>query len=200
MNYLAHSYLSFRQPELIVGNYLGDFLRNREVEKLPVKVRKGLILHRKIDSFTDVHPVVKEGTRLLHKSMGKYAPVVLDIYFDFLLSKRWHDFHEEQLSDFCAFSYQALMQYQEAMSERIAIRMQKMVADRWLENYQTYSGLKRVFYYLAKRAKFNSNLANAPEILELLEDELERIFLDFFPDIIVFVRHEIMTDAASGDI
>ncbi len=200
MNYLAHTYLSFGQPELIVGNYLGDFLRNQEAEKLPVKVRNGFLLHRKIDSFTDVHPVVKEGTRLLHKSMGKYAPVVLDIYFDFLLSKRWHDFHEEQLSDFCTFSYQTLIQHQETMSERIALRMQKMVADRWLENYQTYFGLKRVFYYLAKRAKFNSNLADAPDVLELLEDELEMIFLQFFPDIILFVRQEIIAEEISIDI
>lgn len=190
MNFLAHNYLSFQQPGLIVGNYLGDFLRNQEVKKLPLPIKAGVILHRKIDSFTDHHPVVREGTALLHNTMGKYAPVVLDIYFDFLLSRNWHDFHNHALSEFCDISYDVLLKHRDSMSERVAARMEKMVSDRWLEKYQSYRGLERIFDFLHKRAKFESNLVAAPVVLRSLQDQLENIFLRFFPDIIVFARSE----------
>ena len=191
MNFLAHTYLSFDQPGLIVGNYLGDFIRNKDVASLPIAIKEGVILHRAIDTYTDRHEKVKEGTSLLHKSMGKYAPVVLDIYFDFLLSKRWLDFHNTPLSEFCQIAYEILVKHQEYMPERIANRMQKMVADRWLENYQTYDGIRRVFRFLSRRTKFPSNLMDAPAVLMELEEPLEDVFMSFFPDLIVYCKRKI---------
>lgn len=190
MNFLAHTYLSFSIPGVIVGNYLGDFIKNRDIMKLPPAVQEGIYLHRHIDSFTDNHQSVKAGTRLLHQSMGKYAPVVLDIYFDFLLSKRWSDFSSLPLDSFCEQSYAALLSHQSIMPTSIAIRMQKMVYDRWLENYQTYAGLQRVFGFLSRRAKFKSNIDQAPKYLAEMEDLLETVFMDFFPEMIQSVKNE----------
>ncbi|MBK8506340.1 MAG: DUF479 domain-containing protein [Saprospiraceae bacterium] len=193
MNFLAHTYLSFSVPGLIVGNYLGDFIKNLEVVKLPSAVREGIQLHRHIDSFTDSHQAVKAGTKLLHKSMGKYAPVVLDIYFDFLLSKRWSDFNDVPLDKFCEESYGALLSFRSIMPPLIATRMQKMIYDRWLENYKTYAGLQRVFGFLSRRAKFKSNIDRAPEFLMPIEGHLETVFMDFFPDMINSVRNQTVT-------
>lgn len=191
MNFLAHNFLSFGQPGLVVGNYLGDFLRNPEVLLLPINIQDGIRIHRFIDSYTDSHLSVKSATKLLHPTMGKYAPVVIDIYFDYILSKRWTDFSERLLSDYCETSYTILLNHEGIMSPRIANRMRRMVADRWLENYQTYEGLERVFMFLSRRAKFKSNLENAPEILMQFEDKLEDIFLTFFPDLLNHTRSQI---------
>lgn len=192
MNFLAHTYLSFREPGLIVGNYLGDFVTNKVMRTLPKEVQSGVKLHRFIDSFTDRHPVVKEGTRLLHPTMGKYAPVVLDIYFDFLLSKYWEDYEEMSLSTYCHHSYRVLMDYQNVMPPMISDRAQRMVADRWLENYQHYEGLERVFGFLSMRARFQSNLADAPEVLQELEAPLGAVFNRFFPDLEYHAKTEVM--------
>ena len=191
MNFLAHTYLSFGHPSLIVGNYLGDFIKNKEVGKLPKRIQDGIKLHRSIDSFTDKHAMVKEGTSRLHDSMGKYSPVVLDIYFDFLLSKHWAQFNDRSLTEFCTVPYQALLEHQYLMTDQLAARMQKMVANRWLENYQTYAGMQRVFNFLAKRTTFPSNLLQAPEILQEKESILEEVFLNFFPDLILHCRRVI---------
>lgn len=174
-----------------MGNYLGDFLRNPEVLLLPINIQDGIRIHRFIDSYTDSHLSVKSATKLLHPTMGKYAPVVIDIYFDYILSKRWTDFSERLLSDYCETSYTILLNHEGIMSPRIANRMRRMVADRWLENYQTYEGLERVFMFLSRRAKFKSNLENAPEILMQFEDKLEDIFLTFFPDLLNHTRSQI---------
>lgn len=191
MNFLAHNYLSFERPDIIVGNYLGDFLKNAEVSQLPFAVQQGVRVHRMIDSFTDVHKAVKSATKLLHPTLGKYAPVVIDIYFDYLLSKRWSDFSAVPLIEFCEISYDVLLAHRNIMSPRNANRLTRMVEDRWLENYQTYQGLEQTFMFLSRRAKYVSNLQNAPAILKPLESRLELIFMQFFPDAINYIRNEL---------
>ncbi|MCU0362399.1 MAG: ACP phosphodiesterase [Bacteroidales bacterium] len=58
MNVLAHIYLSGDSEKIIIGNYIGDYVKGRDYLKYPELVRKGIILHRHIDAFTDSHPVV----------------------------------------------------------------------------------------------------------------------------------------------
>ncbi|NND08404.1 MAG: DUF479 domain-containing protein [Saprospiraceae bacterium] len=194
MNFLAHSYLSFDIPDLVVGNYLGDFVKNKHLKTLPQGIQQGVKLHRFIDSYTDVHPLVKTGTRMLHASMAKYAPVAIDIYFDFLLAKHWALFHESELPTFCEKIYDTLMAYDGPMPDYMIGRRRRMVAGRWLENYRTYAGLQKVFTFLSKRAKFPSNLDQAGNILLTLEKPLEvEVFLPFFPILIDAVNTEIST-------
>ncbi len=186
MNFLAHTYLSFGDPGLIVGNYLGDFIKNKHLEKLPASIAKGVYLHRAIDSFTDHHDLVKAGTKLLHPDFRKYAPVVLDIYFDFLLSKFWSRFSETDLTTFCSQTYQQLLAAQVFMPEFMQGRVVRMTSGRWLENYQSYVGLQRTFNYIKSRSSFPSKLDMASELLLAKESELGAIFLSFFPELIAF--------------
>ena len=53
------------------------------------------------------------------------------------------------------------------------------------DNYQ-----KRVFGFLSRRAKFKSNIDKAPEYLAQIEELLETVFMDFFPDMIDAVKNE----------
>ncbi len=192
MNYLAHCYLSFEQDGLLVGNYLGDFVRNHEISSYPEEIRDGIILHRKIDSWTDEHQVFRKGTALLHKSMGKYAPVILDIYFDYLLTKNWNRFHIQEFEKFCENTYKTLYRHSHLMPEKIQERLSRMIAGRWLESYKNYEGLNRTYYYLAKRARFPNRIEEASVELLDLESQLEGVFLEFFPRLEDFVKREII--------
>ena len=191
MNYLAHSFLSFKEPHYLVGNYLGDFVRNKEMDQFPDPIQRGIKLHREIDAYTDVHPQVKLSTRLLHAAMHKYAPVVIDIYFDYLLSKHWQKYTEQSLISFCARTYEILEEHKKIMPERIQNRLIRMLKGRWLENYQTYPDLEKTFYFLSRRAKFSSRLEEAPAILQGLESKIENHFNAFFPEAIQFVQKKI---------
>ncbi|MGA2151478.1 MAG: DUF479 domain-containing protein, partial [Geobacteraceae bacterium] len=51
MNFLAHLYLSGDDPELLVGNLLGDFVKGRLSGNFPDGIERGIELHRRIDSF-----------------------------------------------------------------------------------------------------------------------------------------------------
>ena len=68
MNFLAHSYLSFSEEQL-VGNMIADFVKNRDVARLPESIQKGIKLHRAIDTFTDAHS-------LIHEAKAPFRPLV----------------------------------------------------------------------------------------------------------------------------
>ena len=60
MNFLAHAYLSFGQPEILVGNMISDFVKGKKKFDYPGGIQAGMQLHRAIDTFTDAHPATKE--------------------------------------------------------------------------------------------------------------------------------------------
>jgi acyl carrier protein phosphodiesterase len=198
MNHLAHSFLAFEHDSLLVGTYLADLVSNKQMLVYSHNIRQGIMLHRRIDAFTDQHPLVRESTRLLHDTMHKYAPVVLDIYYDYLLSKHWATFSDLTLSVYCDQIYIRLANYKSIMTPPIKWRFERMVQDHWLERYQTYADLERAFGFLGRRAKFRSDFTNAPAVLANLEKPLEERFTIFFPEVISWVREQISEAIIDG--
>ncbi|HRK54971.1 MAG TPA: DUF479 domain-containing protein, partial [Cyclobacteriaceae bacterium] len=61
MNFLAHIYLSGNDPQLTIGNFIGDFVKGGSLTgQYEPQVIKGVALHRAIDEFTDSHQVVQK--------------------------------------------------------------------------------------------------------------------------------------------
>ncbi|MBK6633182.1 MAG: hypothetical protein IPG38_01660 [Chitinophagaceae bacterium] len=60
MNYLAHAYLSFNDPEILLGNMISDYIKGKKQFDYPLPVQKGIRLHRFIDQFTDTHAATHE--------------------------------------------------------------------------------------------------------------------------------------------
>lgn len=65
MNYLAHIFLSGADRQIQVGNFIGDFVKGKNYQQYPEKIREGILLHRQIDTFTDSHPMHHETVNLL---------------------------------------------------------------------------------------------------------------------------------------
>ena len=90
MNFLAHIYLSGDDPNIQLGNFIGDFVKGRNlVEQFGHEIAKGIELHRAIDEFTDKHPIVKLSKVRLREKYRHYAPVIVDIFYDHYLAKNW---------------------------------------------------------------------------------------------------------------
>lgn len=144
MNFLAHLFLSGTDPDLIVGNLIADFLRNKDLDNYSKEVQAGIFLHRKIDSYTDNHPEVRKGTHRLQPKHHKYAPVVIDLFYDHLLVKNWSTYKEQQLIDYTTFIYGILESRMDEMPESLKKRLPNMIADNWLLRYGTIDGMKFV--------------------------------------------------------
>ena len=82
MNYLAHFYLSDYDENLIVGNYIADDVKGEKYLNYSPEIQKGILLHRKIDTFTDTHHIVLNIKNLIREHQRKYTPVVIDIFYD----------------------------------------------------------------------------------------------------------------------
>ena len=184
MNFLAHIYLSGPDEHLLVGNFLADFISNKEVAKLPPDVRKGVQMHRQIDSFTDRHPMVKQGARRLHPSHGKYSPVILDVFHDFLLAQNWGLYSDQSLEVFSADVYEVLLRHLPIMPAFLHERLPKMVADDWLVRYGTEEGLRFTFSRVKLRSSAPHFFENAVESLTTSYHEFNEEFNAFFPDVI----------------
>ncbi len=90
MNFLAHLFLSGNNAEIMVGNFIGDFVRGKNFhEQYSPSIALGIELHREIDEFTDNHSVVLESKKRLRPKYRHYSPVIIDMFYDHVLAKNW---------------------------------------------------------------------------------------------------------------
>ncbi len=188
MNFLAHLFLSCQDDDLLIGNFIADSIRNKEVANYSPTIQKGILLHRHIDSFTDQHPMVRRSTHRLHPHHGKYAPVVVDILFDYVLSHNWDTYSSEPLTLFSKKIYWILEQRVEDLPLKLQRRVPSMIKHDWLMNYGKEEGLRYVFETMEKRASFPTNFDKAVDHLLADYEAFEEDFNLFFPDVIQMVN------------
>lgn len=188
MNFLAHAYLSFNNPSLIVGNLIADMVKGRKIEQLPQDIQEGIHLHRQIDDFTDKHPTVKETKLLFYSSAGRYGGSFLDIAFDHFLAKSDKFVPPLGWETFAEICYSAIEQKSEILPTPFISMFMYMKNENWLINYKYKWLIERSFQRLKNRAAYLSDDAPVYEEFEKHYDEIDMAFNSFFPDLITFVK------------
>ena len=189
MNFLAHFYLSGQADEhLLIGNFLGDYLKNAQVSQLPVSVQRGVAFHRQIDSYTDQHPEVLKGVRRMYGRHSKYAPVIIDVFSDYFLSLNWSKYADEPLRAFIESIYDCLERHLHLMPEPVCHFVPKMIADNWLETYATHNGIAFTFRRMSRRVSKPEYLNGAIETMVAHFEEFNTEFNQFFPDVIAYAQ------------
>jgi acyl carrier protein phosphodiesterase len=184
MNFLAHLYLSGNDPEIMVGNFMGDFVRGRNLHELyNPKIALGIELHRNIDEFTDSHAIVLESKKRLRGKYRHYAPVIVDVFYDHFLAVRWHEFHTSTLADFASFAYSKLEAHESILPERVLQMMPYMIRGNWLVNYSKTEGIHRALTGMSRRTPYESKMDEAVHDLEKHYSEFENEFNIFFPEL-----------------
>ncbi|MGH1432975.1 MAG: ACP phosphodiesterase [Lewinella sp.] len=183
MNFLAHLLLSCEQEELMIGNFLGDFVKNKELPQFSEAVQQGIRLHRLIDTFTDAHPLVRQGTKRIHHRHGKYAGVVIDVLYDYVLANHWTKFGPGSLEAFAQGAYRTLEKHLSIMPERLHSIVPRMIADDWLVRYGTLDGIAYTFSRIQKRVSRPEFLENILLTIKEEEAALTQEFTAFFPEI-----------------
>ena len=119
MNYLAHLYLAEQSSEGLLGGLLGDFVKGRLDDRYTDTVRRGIALHRAIDSYTDAHPLHLESRNRIGRQRRRYAGIIIDVCYDHFLSRCWADYSSESLGCFTERVYDVLRQHQESLPDRL---------------------------------------------------------------------------------
>lgn len=184
MNYLAHLFLSCGDEDLLIGNFIADSIKNKEVKNYSEAIQKGILLHRQIDSYTDAHHSVKQSTRRLYPMHGKYAPVVVDILYDHLLARNWQRYSGESLDSFAVGIYEILNRRMDDLPTKLQLRLPGMIKGNWLTSYRSVDGLMISLRKMDERTAFPSNFVNAPKDLYDQYELFESDFNQFFPELI----------------
>jgi len=187
VNYLAHLYLSGDDTALRLGNFIADHLKNRPVSYYPADIQRGIRLHHAIDAFTDSHGVVGQSKARLQPEFRKYAPVIVDVFYDHFLAKRWTDFHPVPLAEFSRSIYAEMNRQFELLPERAQGMLPFMEKYDWLTNYGQLEGIRRVMNGMSRRARFESGMERAPAALEAHMDAFGQEFDLFFPELQAYV-------------
>lgn len=184
MNFLAHAYLSFDQPGVLAGNMMADSVRGNQADLYPIEIRKGILLHRTIDAYTDSHDLVKETRKVFYPLISHYSLVISDVIYDHFLGVHWKKFHPQSLKEFSLQSFQSLDQYRSYFPPKFNSIYPYMKGDNWFVMYSTREGIHRTIERLAYRSEA---FVWGKETIKLFEKEyavLENYFLDFFPQLV----------------
>ncbi|XOV91476.1 MAG: ACP phosphodiesterase [Bacteroidota bacterium] len=196
MNFLAHIYLSGKNDEIIIGNFIGDFVKGNQFESFEDSIRQGIQLHREIDQYTDNHPVVLESKKRLWEKYHHYSPVIVDVYYDHFLSKYWSNYHQTPLKDFTGETYQMLEQNLTKIPERAKRMLTYMKQGDWLYNYQYIEGIRQALTGMSRRTSFKSRLELAHGDLEKNYESFKEEFELFFPQLIQHSKDFLATLSA----
>ena len=188
MNILAHAYLSDRQPGLVIGNFMGDFIKgNPESPRhdlTPAEVA-GVRLHRAIDTFTDAHPAVAAVRDLLHPRCHKYAGAAVDIFFDHFLAVNFQKLTGEPLSEFVPDFYHVLTENTPRLPPAAERMAGYMIRQDWLTNYQFAEGIDRSLKGVSRRTAYPSGLDTAIIDFTGYYDQIAGHFSLFWPALVV---------------
>jgi acyl carrier protein phosphodiesterase len=191
VNFLAHAYLSFGDPKVLVGNFIGDFVRGDIDHNYDKDIVVGIKLHWSIDKFTDSHPVVKEAQAILRPEYGRYSMVITDMYFDYFLGRYWKNYHHIPLDQFAEDVYNTIDEYSDTLPEKFLQTFGYMKYYNWLAGYGELDGIRRAMTGMAKRARFNSKMETAHVFLDEHHEYLKVHFGDFFEDLVSFSKKSL---------
>ncbi|PIB36065.1 hypothetical protein BFP72_12005 [Reichenbachiella sp. 5M10] len=183
MNYLAHIFLSFGDEKVAIGNVIADFVKGKKLNNYETDIRKGILIHREIDSFTDQHSLVRQGKRRL-SAYRHYSGVIMDMYYDHLLAKNWSKYSDEPLQEFTSRYYRLFSDHRELIPDKANYLLYHMSRGDWLYNYQFEEGLHAALSGMAKRTPYESGMEHAITELKRDMDVLEEEFAVFFDEII----------------
>lgn len=184
MNFLAHINLSGDNPKIMVGNFIGDFVKGRNLlEQFEPEIAQGIILHRAIDEFTDSHPIVAQSKKRLQPTYRHYAPVIVDMFYDHLLAKNWKRYHSEPLELFSQNAYRTILSFDAILPEQVKYMMTFMTKTNWLLSYAKLEGIECALTGMARRSKYDSKMELAVNDLINHYDEFTEEFSSFFPEL-----------------
>jgi acyl carrier protein phosphodiesterase len=196
MNYLAHIYLARHSDAAMIGAMLGDFVKANDTELYAPEIATEIRLHRSIDSYTDQHPVVIAAKQLFSEGRRRYAGIVLDVFYDHVLSQHWERYAEIPRQELIHRFYRALMTYEEQLPERLRAIAPRIVQQDWLGGYVELQGVEQALHGVSRRLSRNGHLLRE-SIADMREhyDAFAQGFGEFFPDLIRYSEEKRLTSS-----
>jgi acyl carrier protein phosphodiesterase len=186
MNYLAHLFLSGPSEDAILGSMLGDFVKGCPEGRFSTVVSEAIRLHRKIDSYTDAHPITRRSRIRISPIRRRFAGIIVDVGYDHFLSRHWRRFSSMDLDPFVHRVYAILSRHGPLLPERLSRILPRMISENWLGGYIRLAHVGDALDRIAGRLSRGSRFLRAITEIEDNYEPLEADFLSFFPELVSF--------------
>ncbi|MEO6313583.1 MAG: ACP phosphodiesterase [Chitinophagaceae bacterium] len=191
MNYLAHAYLSFNQPEILVGNMISDFVKGKKKFDYAPGIQKGIGLHRDIDNFTDTHAANRAAKDVFRPVYRLYSGALVDVVYDHFLAIDSNVFTTDSLLQFSVATYATLTPFLTGLPMQFQAMFPYMRQQNWLNNYQYNWAIERSLAGVVRRAVYLTASDPAFQLFEKHYAELQSCYAAFFPELKKFALEQL---------
>ena len=190
MNYLAHAYLSFNDPEVTVGNMISDYVKGKKKFDYPQGIQTGIMLHRAIDEFTDQHEATRAAKEIFRPAYRLYSGAFVDVVYDHFLATDSNEFTKDSLFEFSQQVYAAIDRHISWLPERFAKMYPYMKTHNWLLGYRTNEGTAKSLQGVAYRAAYLTEGETAFRLFEQHYQLLQECYRQFWGDLKPFAKRQ----------
>jgi acyl carrier protein phosphodiesterase len=139
--------------------------------------------HRLIDAFTDAHPVVMRSKQRVDSRMRRFAGILVDVYYDYLLTNHWHRFEPRSLDGLLTDFYRDIEVVAGELPPQAHELLLRMRDGGWLGSYGSIEGIREALIRVGARMKRPIDLAAAVDELMAQNEDLEADVLEFYPQL-----------------
>lgn len=168
-----------------MGQFLEDFIPNRDRFSFAITIQEGITLHRAIDTFTDANAEISEAKKIFSPLVRLYAGAFVDVSLDYFLAK---SIPEYELKMHAEKVYLALRKYEHLLPPRLLGMVDHMEKDNWLYNYREDWGIKYSFQNVVSKAKYLEGNIPIYECFLKNKKPLQKHFDVFFPELVAHVK------------
>lgn len=192
MNFLAHSFLSF-SDEQIVGQFLEDHIRNKDRFSFAQEIQNGIAMHRAIDTFTDSHPAIHEAKKIFSPLVRLYSGAFVDVAMDYFLANDLSIHSLEGWKNHSQHVYKVLNENLSLFPENFKLMLSKMQEEDWLYNYREDWGIKFSMRNVLHKARYLDKDLPVFEAFLTHKNFLQECYDNFFQDL---YKHAKQTNLA----
>jgi acyl carrier protein phosphodiesterase len=188
LNYLSHLFFSDDTEDALLGSLLGDFVKGSTAGRFSAAISDAILLHRKIDSFSDAHRITRESRNRISPSRRRFAGIIVDVCYDHFLSRHWGDFSRIDPANFVERVYAVLMKNSAFLPDRLSRVLPRMISENWLGSYVHLKGVGEALDRIAGRLSRGDAFRGSIIEIESNYRALEGDFLSFFPELAAFCK------------
>lgn len=180
MNFLFHMLLSGNDDQILVGNFMGDYVKGPLAERFPKRIRQGVTLHRRIDSFASRADLFQRSRLRIDPHYGLYRGVLIDLFYDHFLVTGWNEWADEPFERYLARTRSIIEEQLTELPERMQ-PLVPIIFEELLPSYGEVSGIGRALERMSRRVTRANPLAGGEEELLQHYQELQDDFRGFMP-------------------
>jgi acyl carrier protein phosphodiesterase len=196
VNHLAHLALAARAPggqytdplddALLVGGFLGDFVKGPMRGERPARIELGIRLHRAIDAQTARDPDILRSVERFGPALRRLAPIFVDILGDHLLARRFEQHHGQTLDDFSATAFASLRRHRAWLPDDARLLGDRLEAWDGLVAYRGTDVVERGFVRITERLRHSGMARDAIACLHAQLPALDDDFARYYPRLVEF--------------